>query len=77
MSDVTSLLQELRDANGYEALREDLRLRRAVELLVERSTPIPLEQAEAREKLWTPESEREEASAGKLWTPGDPGGQPT
>ena len=30
--------------------------------------PIPMAQAEAREKLWTPEKEREQA--GSLWTPG-------
>ena len=29
--------------------------------------PIPLEQAEAREQIWTPEKERE--AAGELWTP--------
>jgi hypothetical protein len=50
---------------------------------VEAATPIPMEQAEAREKLWTPEDARrgqaekpetagKPAPAGKLWTPGDP-----
>ncbi len=62
------LLERLR-RNGREALiREDLRVRKAIDLLVETAEPIPVAQAEAREKLWTPEKERE--TAGGLWTPG-------
>ena len=45
-------------------------MRKAVDLLVEHAKPIPVEQAEAREKLWTPEKEAEEEAAEKLWTPG-------
>lgn len=63
------LLERLR-GNGRDALiREDLRSRKAIDLIVAEAQPIPLEQAEAREKIWTPEKERE--SAGELWTPGD------
>ena len=51
-----------------ELLREDLRMRRALEMIAEEAKPIPLEQAEAREQIWTPEKEREEK--GGLWTPG-------
>jgi trigger factor len=62
------LLERLRE-NGRDAMvREDIRARKAIELIAEAATPIPLEQAEAREKIWTPEKEREEA--GSLWTPG-------
>ena len=43
-------------------------MRKAVDLLAESAKPIPVAQAEAREKLWTPEKER--AEAGGLWTPG-------
>ena len=43
-------------------------MRRALELLAEEANPIPLEQAKAREDIWTPEKEREEK--GELWTPG-------
>ncbi|HMM48082.1 MAG TPA: trigger factor [Miltoncostaeaceae bacterium] len=72
---VDRLLHELRHHGGWETLRADLRIKRAVELLIEASKPIPMAQAEAREKLWTPEAERENAGAedstGKLWTPGD------
>jgi trigger factor len=52
-----------------DALREDIAMRKAVDLLVESAKAIPAEQAEAREKLWTPEKEAEEKSS-KLWTPG-------
>jgi trigger factor len=61
-------LDQLR-ASGRDALvREDIRIRRAAEVVVDEAKPIPLAQAEAREKLWTPEKERE--GAGSLWTPG-------
>jgi trigger factor len=62
------LLERLRE-NGREALvREDIRVRKAIDLIAESAVPIPLEQAEAREKIWTPEKEEEEK--GELWTPG-------
>ncbi|MEX2107022.1 MAG: trigger factor [Solirubrobacterales bacterium] len=61
------LLERLR-ANGRDAMvREDLRARKAIELVAESAKPIPLEQAEAREQIWTPEKERK--AAGGLWTP--------
>ncbi|MDX6511492.1 MAG: trigger factor, partial [Gaiellaceae bacterium] len=52
-----------------DALREDIAMRKAVDLMVEHAKPIPLDQAEARDKLWTPEKEGKERSE-KLWTPG-------
>jgi trigger factor len=61
------LLVRLRE-NGRDALiREDIRIRKAIDVVAESAKPIPLDQAEAREKLWTPEKEREQA--GSLWTP--------
>jgi len=63
------LLERLRE-NGRDAMvREDIRVRKAIDLVAESTQPIPLDQAEAREKLWTPEKEREERAA-SLWTPG-------
>jgi trigger factor len=63
------LLVRLRE-NGRDAMvREDIEVRKAIDLLVESAVPIPLEQAEAREKIWTPEKEKEEEK-GELWTPG-------
>jgi trigger factor len=61
-------LKEIRESGREELLKEDLRMRRALELIAEQATPIPLEQAKAREEIWTPEKEREEK--GGLWTPG-------
>jgi trigger factor len=62
------LLERLRE-NGRDAMvREDIRIRRAIDVVAESAKPIPLEKAEAREKIWTPEKEREQA--GSLWTPG-------
>jgi trigger factor len=63
------LLERLRE-NGRDALvSEDIRVRKAIDLIAESAEPIAMGQAEAREKLWTPEKERE--AAGNLWTPGD------
>jgi trigger factor len=61
-------LKEIRDSGREELLKQDLRMRRALELIAEEAKPIPLEQAQAREDIWTPEKEREEK--GGLWTPG-------
>jgi trigger factor len=68
------LRKRLEQQGRLDELREDLAQRRAVELLAERATPIPAEQAAAREKIWTPDKEASESEAGegsgKLWTPG-------
>ncbi len=63
------LLARLRESGRDAMLLDEIRARKAVELVAESAQPIPLEQAEAREKIWTPEKERE--AAGGLWTPGD------
>jgi trigger factor len=61
-------LKEIRESGREELLKDDLRMRRALELVAEQAKPIPMEQAQAREEIWTPEKEREEK--GGLWTPG-------
>jgi trigger factor len=61
-------LKDIRESGREELLKEDLRMRRALELVAEEAKPIPLEQAQAREQIWTPEKEQEEKGA--LWTPG-------
>ena len=63
-----SLAQAKADGRA-DALREDIAMRKAVDLLVESGHPIPLGQAQARERLWTPDREREERPQ-ELWTPG-------
>ncbi|MBW8058744.1 MAG: trigger factor [Solirubrobacterales bacterium] len=62
------LLKRLRESGRDALLREDVRVRKAIDLVAEAATPIAIEQAKAREKLWTPEKGRE--AAGSLWTPG-------
>jgi trigger factor len=74
-----ALLEQLRESGRLQALIEDVAARDAVELLAAEARPIPLERAQAREKLWTPESQRREdadaaATTGEqppaqLWTP--------
>jgi trigger factor len=77
------LLADVRESGREEELGEELAARLAIEWIAERARPIPLEQAQAREQLWTPEKEREQQAAaagapppatqgaGKLWTPTD------
>jgi trigger factor len=69
-SDPAELVEQLRKAGRLDQLREDVANRQAVELLVGAATPITVEQAKAREKLWTPGKEDSESGSGQLWTPG-------
>ena len=62
------LLERLKSTGRLESLKEDLAQRKAIDLVAESAKPISIEQAQARDKLWTPGDER--ASAGQLWTPG-------
>jgi trigger factor len=65
------LLERLRKTGRDSLVREDIRLRKAIDLVAESAKPIPLAQAEVRERLWTPEKERGEPGEGAgLWTPG-------
>ena len=63
------LLARLRESGRDNLLREELRLRKAADLVTQSAKPIPLARAAARERLWTPEEERDER--GSLWTPGE------
>jgi trigger factor len=70
------LLERLRKSGRDAMVREDLRARKAIELVAESAKPIPKEdadareeQAEAREKILAPEGEKS-PKAGELWTPG-------
>lgn len=71
------LLARLRETGRDALLRDEVRLRKAADVIAEHSKPIPMETAEAREKLWTPDKEEGEGEAsaapeksGELWTPG-------
>jgi trigger factor len=63
-------LKRARAQGADEALREDIAMRKAVDLVVEHATAIPVETAAAREKLWTPDKEGAERGSGEIWTPG-------
>jgi trigger factor len=64
-------LKRIRSQGAEDALRDDIAMRKAVDLVVEHAKAIPVEQAKAREKLWTPgQEEGEAAGAGQIWTPG-------
>jgi len=74
---VEQLLEDLRRSERLERVRQELATRQALELLVREARPISVEQAKARETLWTPGKEagqqRGEAGqqrGGRLWTPG-------
>ncbi len=80
------ILKELRKTGRIEDLTDDLAAREAVELIAEHAVAISPDLAAAREKLWTPERERDAdagslqqegesvqqtgQSGGGLWTPG-------
>jgi trigger factor len=67
--DADAVISEVFEHGQQEALREDIRLRGALDRLAADVTPISVEQAEAREKLWTPDKEKATTET-KLWTPG-------
>jgi trigger factor len=68
------LLARLESSGRIDQLKADLAQRKALDLVAESATPISVEQAQAREKLWTPDKEEPEAgsesAAGRLWIPG-------
>jgi trigger factor len=49
-------LKRARSQGADEALREDIAMRKAVDLVVESAKPISADRAAAREKLWTPDT---------------------
>jgi len=53
----------------HEALRGDLRLRKALDRVVAEAKRVPVEVARAREEIWTPDKETPKTNT-KLWTPG-------
>jgi trigger factor len=62
------VIEQLWQSGRHERLRQDLRLKKALDRIVEDVKPIPVELARARESIWTPEKEKP-ATATKLWTP--------
>jgi trigger factor len=65
------LLDRLRSSGRLDSLRDELAQRKAIDRIADSAKPISVEQAQAREKLWTPGSdEAEKAASTGLWTPG-------
>jgi trigger factor len=62
-------LERLRESGRFETLREDMRLRNALDRVVAEVKRIPRELADVREAIWTPEKEKQQTET-KLWTPG-------
>jgi trigger factor len=66
--DADEMLVTLRESGRFESLREDLRLRNALDRVAGEVKRIPLAQAEARDAIWTPDKENPPTET-KLWTP--------
>jgi trigger factor len=67
--DADTLIEDVWAHGQQESIREDLRLRAALDRLAADVKPIAPDLADAREKLWTPDKEKTESDT-KLWTPG-------
>jgi trigger factor len=63
------LLERMRSAGRLDAFKAELAQRKALDLLADSAKPITVEQAQARDKLWTPGAEAEQRPS-QLWTPG-------
>jgi trigger factor len=68
-ADAEGVIEDVWAHGQQESIREDLRLRAALDRLVADVKPIAPQLAEARDKLWTPDKEKPEGET-KLWTPG-------
>ena len=66
--DADEAIPQLRESGRWEQERESLRLSRALDRVASEVKRIPVELAAAREKLWTPEKERDQSET-TLWTP--------
>ena len=60
-ADADGVIEDVWEHGQQESIREDLRLRAALDRLVADVKPIAPELAEARDKLWTPDKEKPES----------------
>jgi trigger factor len=67
--DADEVVRSIRDGAGFDRVRDDVRMKKALDEVVAGVKPIPVELAKAREKLWTPEKEKGGTGL-KIWTPG-------
>jgi trigger factor len=66
----TDLLERLRKNGQLDRLRNDVATSMAIDQIVAAAKPISVEQAKARQKLWTPGKDDPEGGGRQLWTPG-------
>ena len=67
--DADAVVERMHQHGAYEQLREDIRLRNALDRVAAEVSRIPVDLARAREKLWTPGQEKGPGGT-KLWIPG-------
>ena len=67
--DADEAIKQVFASDGHEALRGDLRLRKALDRVAADVQRVPAEVARARESIWTPDKESPPTDT-KLWTPG-------
>jgi trigger factor len=64
------LRDRLEKAGRLDEIREDLAQRQAIDLITENARALTVEQARARDKLWTPDKEYPRGIEKPIWTPG-------
>jgi trigger factor len=67
--DADEAVKQVSAGGGYETLRGDLRLRKALDRVAAEAQRVPVEVARARESIWTPDKESPPTET-NLWTPG-------
>src|SRR3989440_9875854 len=67
--DADTVLEQAREAGAFDSEREAMRLARTLDRISAEVERIPPEQAEARDRIWTPDKEKPKTET-KLWTPG-------
>jgi trigger factor len=64
------LRDRLEKAGRLDEIRDDLAQRQAIDLITENARALTVEQARARDKLWTPDKEYPRGIEKPIWTPG-------
>jgi len=67
--DPDEAVKQVFDSGRQEVLRQDLRLRNALDRVVAEAKRVPADDVRAREQIWTPDKETQPTET-KLWTPG-------
>jgi trigger factor len=66
--DPDEAVKQVFDSGRQDVLREDLRLRKALDRVAAEAKRVPTDVARAREEIWTPDKETQPTET-KLWTP--------